>query len=55
MTDDLADILFQSFVWEAIVRMSGTGRDVHSLPLTVKLQASLFGSFLLNLPDLVTS
>ena len=31
MTDDPAEILFQSFLQEAVVSSSGTGRDVHSL------------------------
>ena len=31
--DDSAKILFQSFLWEAIVSNSGMGRDVHSLML----------------------
>ena len=30
MKDDSAEILFQSFLQEAIVSSSGTGRDVHS-------------------------
>ena len=33
--DDQAEILFQSFVREAIVSSSGMGRDVHSLMLSV--------------------
>ena len=28
MRDNSAEILFQSFLWEAIVSTSGTGRDV---------------------------
>ena len=31
MTNDSAEILFQSFLQEAVVSSSGTGRDVHSL------------------------
>ena len=31
MRDDSVDILFQSFLQEAIVSSSGMGRDVHSL------------------------
>ena len=34
MTDDAADILFQSFLQEALVSSSGTDRDVHSLMLS---------------------
>ena len=31
MMDDSAEILFQSFLQEALVSSSGMGRDVHSL------------------------
>ena len=31
MTDDSGEILFQSFLQEAVVSSSGAGRDVHSL------------------------
>ena len=30
MTDDSAEIPFPSFLWEAVVSSSGTGKDVHS-------------------------
>ena len=33
---DLAEILFQSFLWEAIAGSSGIGRHVHSLTLSVQ-------------------
>ena len=36
MTDDSSQILFQSFLREAIVSNSGTGRDVHSLMLSIQ-------------------
>ena len=36
MTDDSAEILFQSFLREAIVSSSGMGRDVHSLTLSIQ-------------------
>ena len=31
MTDCSADIFFLSFLWEAILSISGMGRDVHPL------------------------
>ena len=34
--DDLAEILFQSFQWKAIVSGSGMGRDVYSLTLSIQ-------------------
>ena len=34
MKDDLADILFQSFLRETIVSSVGSGRDVHFLAFT---------------------
>ena len=36
MTDDSAQILFQSILWEAIVSSSGLGRDVHCLTLSIQ-------------------
>ena len=36
MRDDLVEILFQPFLQEAIVSSSGTGRDVHSLMLSIQ-------------------
>ena len=36
MRDDLAEILFQSFLQEASVSSSGIGRDVHSLMLSIQ-------------------
>ena len=36
MRDDSAEILFQSFLQEALVSSSGTDRDVHSLILSTK-------------------
>ena len=36
MRDDSAEILFQSFLLEALVSSSGTGRDVHSLMLSIQ-------------------
>ena len=35
MMDDSADILFQSFLQEALLNSSGMGRDVHSLMLSI--------------------
>ena len=35
MTDDSAEILFQSFLQEALVSSSGIGRDVHSFTLSI--------------------
>ena len=35
MTDDSAEILFQSFLQEAIVSSSGVGRDFHSWMLSI--------------------
>ena len=37
MTDDSAEILFQSFLQEAIVSSSDMGRDVHSLTAALSL------------------
>ena len=37
MTDDSAEILFQSFLQEALVSSPGMGRDVHSLMLSIQL------------------
>ena len=36
MRDDSADILFQSFLQEALLSTSGRGRDVHSLMLSIQ-------------------
>ena len=36
MRDDSAEILFQSFLQEAVENSSGMGRDVHSLMLSVQ-------------------
>ena len=36
MRDDSAEILFESFLQEAIVSSSGTDRDVHSLMLSIQ-------------------
>ena len=36
MRDDSAEILFQSFLQEALVSSSGMGRDVHSLMLSIQ-------------------
>ena len=36
MRDDSAEILFQSFLREALVSSSGMGRDVHSLMLPIQ-------------------
>ena len=36
MKDDSAEILFQSFLQEALVSSSGMGRDVHSLMLSIQ-------------------
>ena len=36
MRDDSAEILFQSFLQEAIVNCSDTGRDLHSLTLSIQ-------------------
>ena len=36
MSDDSAEILFQSFPQEALVSSSGMGRDVHSLILSIQ-------------------
>ena len=36
MTDDSAEILFQSFLQEALLSSSGMGRDVHSLMLSIQ-------------------
>ena len=36
MTDDLVEILFQSFQQKAIVSSSGIGKDVHSLVLSIQ-------------------
>ena len=36
MTDDSAEILFQSFLQEAIVSSSYMGRDAHSLMLFIQ-------------------
>ena len=36
MRDDSAEILFQSFLQEALVNRSGTGRHVHSLMLSIQ-------------------
>ena len=35
MRHNSADILLQSFLWEAIISSSGMGRDVHSLVLSI--------------------
>ena len=35
MRDDSAEILSQSFLQEALVSSSGTGRDVHSLMISI--------------------
>ena len=37
MTDDSADILFRSFLQEALVSSSGMGRAVHSLMLSCSI------------------
>ena len=37
MRDDSAEILFQSFLQEALVSSSGMGRDVHSWMLSIQL------------------
>ena len=36
MRDDSVDILFQSFLQDALVSSSGMGRDVHSLILSIQ-------------------
>ena len=36
MRDDSAEILFQSFLHEALVNGSGVGSDVHSLKLSIQ-------------------
>ena len=36
MRDDSAEILCQSFLQEAVVSSFGTGRDVHSLTLSIQ-------------------
>ena len=36
MTDDSAEIFFQSFLQEAIVSSSGMGRDVYALTLSIQ-------------------
>ena len=36
MREDLAEIFFQSFLWEAVASNSGMGRDVHSLMLAIQ-------------------
>ena len=36
MRDDSAEVLFQSFLQEALVSGSGMGRDVHSLTLSIQ-------------------
>ena len=36
MRDDCTEILFQSFLQKAFVNSSGTGRDVHSLMLSIQ-------------------
>ena len=36
MKDDPAEVLFQSFLPEVVVSSSGTGRDVHSLTLSIQ-------------------
>ena len=36
MTDDSAEILFQSFLQEALVSSSSMSRDVHSLMLSIQ-------------------
>ena len=36
MRDDSAEVLFQSFLQEALVSGSGMGRDVHSLMLSIQ-------------------
>ena len=36
MRDDSAEILFQSFLWEATACSSGIGRDAHSLTLSIQ-------------------
>ena len=36
MKDDSAEILFQSFLQEALVSSSGIGRDVHSLMWSIQ-------------------
>ena len=41
MTDDSAEILFQSVLQEAIVSCSGASRDVHSLMLSIFFIASV--------------
>ena len=44
MRDDSAEILFQSFLREAMVSSSGMGRDGHSLTLSI-LQDALEDGF----------
>ena len=45
MTDDSAEILFQSFLRDAIVSSSGTDRDVHSLTLAFPLPTTPSAAF----------
>ena len=50
MTDDSAEILFQSFLQEALVSISGMGRNVHSdvflsaLPLPTTVSPTFQGA-----------
>ena len=43
MADDSAEILFQSFLRDAIVSSSGMGRDVHSLTLFSQISSADHG------------
>ena len=36
MRDDAAEILFETFLQEALVSCSGMGRDIHSLALSIQ-------------------
>ena len=47
MRDDSVEILFQSFLWEALVSSFGIGRDVYSLtafPLPTAVSPTLQGA-----------
>ena len=43
MSDDSAEILYQSFLREAIVSSSGKGRGVHFLTLSIQCFLCLLG------------
>ena len=48
--DDSTEILFQSFLREATMSHSGTGRDVHSLTLSIQLFLSVRGELGVKYP-----